>query len=126
MNLKYTALAIAAPLLMNAQEVMSPETLWKLRKISVQGASPDHSLVVYRTSQTDLETEKNVHKTYLLNTSSSQSGIKTEFMPLKMRKSTAPMTMENLGKNFIPLGKMPKILRFLPMGRKWLSVEKFS
>ena len=73
MNLKYTALAIAAPLLMNAQEVMTPETLWKLRKISVQGVSPDHSLVVYRTSQTDLETEKNVHKTYLLNTSSSQS-----------------------------------------------------
>ena len=73
MNLKYTALAIAAPLLMNAQEVMTPETLWKLRKISVQGVSPDHSLVVYRTSQTDLETEKNVNKTYLLNTSSSQS-----------------------------------------------------
>ena len=73
MKLKYTALAIAAPLLMNAQEVMTPETLWKLRKISVQGASPDHSLVVYRTSQTDLEREKNVHKTYLLNTSSSQS-----------------------------------------------------
>ena len=73
MNLKYTTLAIAAPLLMNAQEVMTPETLWKLRKISVQGASPDHSLVVYRTSQTDLETEKNVNKTDLLNTSSSQS-----------------------------------------------------
>ena len=73
MNLKYTALAIAAPLLMNAQEVITPETLWKLRKISVQGASPDHSLVVYRTSQTDLETEKNVYETYLLNTSSSQS-----------------------------------------------------
>ena len=47
-------------------------------------------------------------------------------MPLKMGKSIVPMTMENLGKNFIPLGKMPKILRFLPMGRKWLSVEKFS
>ena len=73
MNLKYTTLAIAAPLLMNAQEVMTPETLWKLRKISVQGVSPDHSLVVYRTSQTDLETEKNVNKTDLLNTSSSQS-----------------------------------------------------
>ena len=73
MKLKQTMLVLASPFLINAQEVMSPETLWKLRKISVQGASPDHSLVVYRTSQTDLETEKNVHKTYLLNTSSSQS-----------------------------------------------------
>ena len=73
MKLKQTMLVLASPFLINAQEVMSPETLWKLRKISVQGASPDHSLVVYRTSQTDLETEKNVHKIYLLNTSSSQS-----------------------------------------------------
>ena len=47
-------------------------------------------------------------------------------MPLKMEKSTVLVTMGNLGKNSIPLGKMPKILRFLPMDKKWLLVEKFS
>ena len=69
MKLKHAALALATPLLMNAQEVMTPEILWQLRKISVQGVSPDYSSVLYRTSQTNLETEKNKHENFLLNTS---------------------------------------------------------
>lgn len=73
MKLKHATLALATPLLMNAQEVMTPEILWQLRKISVQGVSPDYSSVLYRTSQTNLETEKNKHENFLLNTSSSLS-----------------------------------------------------
>ena len=73
MKLKHAALALATPLLINAQEVMNPEILWQLRKISVQGVSPDYSSVLYRTSQTNLETEKNKHENFLLNTSSSLS-----------------------------------------------------
>ena len=73
MNLKHTALALVAPLLIHAQDAMTPETLWQLRKISFQCVSPDHSLVVYKTSQSDLATEKNTHKSYLLNTVSYQS-----------------------------------------------------
>lgn len=73
MKLKHTALALVAPLLLNAQEVMSPETLWRLRRISVQAVSPDHSSVIYRTSQTNLETEKSEHQNYLLNTSTLKS-----------------------------------------------------
>ena len=73
MKLKQTMLALASPFLMNAQEVMSPETLWTLRRISVQGVSPDQSTVLYKTSQTNLETEKNTHQSYLLNAVTSQS-----------------------------------------------------
>ena len=73
MKLKHAALALATPLLINAQEVMTPEILWQLRKISVQGVSPDYSSVLYRTSQTNLQTEKNKHENFLLNTSSSLS-----------------------------------------------------
>ena len=73
MKLKQTMLALASPFLMNAQEVMSPETLWTLRRISVQGVSPDQSAVLYKTSQTNLETEKNTHESYLLNAVTSQS-----------------------------------------------------
>ena len=62
MKLKQTMLALASPFLMNAQEMMSPETLWTLRRISVQGVSPDQSAVLYKTSQTNLETEKNTHQ----------------------------------------------------------------
>ena len=73
MKLKQTMLALASPFLMNAQEVMSPETLWTLRRISVQGVSPDQSAVLDKTSQTNLETEKNTHQSYLLNAVTSQS-----------------------------------------------------
>ncbi|MDO4763150.1 MAG: S9 family peptidase [Flavobacteriaceae bacterium] len=73
MNFKHTALALATPLLINAQEVMTPETLWQLRRISVQAVSPEQDLVIYRTSQTNLETEKNEQKSYLLNTTSTKS-----------------------------------------------------
>ncbi len=73
MKLKQTMLALASPFLMNAQEMMSPETLWTLRRISVQGVSPDQSAVLYKTSQTNLETEKNTHQSYLLNAVTSQS-----------------------------------------------------
>ena len=73
MKLKHAALALATPLLMNAQEVMTPEILWQLRKINVQGVSPDYSSVLYRTSQTNLETEKNKYENFLLNTSTSLS-----------------------------------------------------
>lgn len=73
MKLKHAALALATPIVMNAQEVMTPETLWKLRRISVEAVSPDHNSVIYKTSQTNLETEKSEHKNYLLNTNSIQS-----------------------------------------------------
>lgn len=73
MNLKHAALALVAPLLMNAQEVMTPETLWQMRRISTQGVSPDYSSVIYTTSQTNLETEKSEHKNFLLNTHTTQS-----------------------------------------------------
>jgi hypothetical protein len=33
MKLKYSLLALAAPLLMNAQQVMTPEILWTLKKL---------------------------------------------------------------------------------------------
>jgi hypothetical protein len=43
MKLKYSLLALAAPLLMNAQQVMTPEILWTLKKVGVQAVSPDQS-----------------------------------------------------------------------------------
>lgn len=58
MKLKHAALALATPLLMNAQEVMTPEILWQLRKISVQGVSPDYSSVLYRNKSNQFRNRK--------------------------------------------------------------------
>ena len=67
MKIKHTLIAIAAPFLMNAQNVMTPETLWTLNKIGVSAVSPDQSSLIYSLGKTDLKTEKNNKKNYFFS-----------------------------------------------------------
>ncbi len=78
MKLKYSLLALAAPLLMNAQQVMTPEILWTLKKVGVQAVSPDQSALIYKIGQVDLKTEKTKNENYLLNVLNNQS-VKIDF-----------------------------------------------
>ena len=73
MKLKHTILAVAAPFLMNAQNVMTPEILWTLNKIGVSAVSPDQSSLIYSIGKTDLKTEKNNKKNYFLNLKNSEA-----------------------------------------------------
>ncbi|ROI11485.1 S9 family peptidase [Kaistella haifensis] len=73
MKLKHTILAIAAPFLMNAQNVMTPEILWTLNKLGVTAVSPDQSSLIYSIGKTDLKTEKNNKKNYFFNIKTTES-----------------------------------------------------
>ncbi|MFY7813674.1 MAG: S9 family peptidase, partial [Chryseobacterium taeanense] len=73
MKFKYSLLALAAPLLMNAQKVMTPEILWTLKKVGVQAVSPDQSSLIYKVGQVDLKTEKTKSENYFLNVINNQS-----------------------------------------------------
>lgn len=73
MKLKYSLLALAAPLLMNAQQLMTPEILWTLKKVGVQAVSPDQSSLIYKVGQVDLKTEKTKSENYFLNVLNNQS-----------------------------------------------------
>ena len=73
MKFKYSLLALAAPLLMNAQKVMTPEILWTLKKVGVQAVSPDQSSLIYKVGQVDLKTEKTKNESYFLNALNNQS-----------------------------------------------------
>lgn len=73
MKFKYSLLALAAPLLMNAQKVMTPEILWTLKKVGVQAVSPDQSSLIYKVGQVDLKTEKTKNENYFLNVINNQS-----------------------------------------------------
>ncbi|MDQ0595160.1 dipeptidyl aminopeptidase/acylaminoacyl peptidase [Chryseobacterium ginsenosidimutans] len=73
MKLKYSLLTLAAPLLMNAQQLMTPEILWTLKKVGVQAVSPDQSSLIYKVGQTDLKTEKTKNENYFLNVLNNQS-----------------------------------------------------
>lgn len=67
MKIKNTLIVLATPLLMNAQQVMTPEILWTLNKIGVTAVSPDQSLLIYSLGKTDLKTEKNNKSNYFFN-----------------------------------------------------------
>lgn len=67
MKLKHTIIALAAPFLMNAQNVMTPEIMWNLNRLGVSAVSPDNSTLIYKLSKTDLKTEKSNSKNYFLN-----------------------------------------------------------
>ncbi|AYM99728.1 S9 family peptidase [Chryseobacterium sp. 3008163] len=73
MKLKHSLLALAAPFLMNAQQVMTPEILWTLKKVGVQAVSPDQSSLIYKVGQVDLKTEKTKNENYFLNVLNNQS-----------------------------------------------------
>lgn len=67
MKLKYSIVALAAPFLMNAQQVMTPEILWSLNRLGVETVSPSQSELIYKLSKTDIQTEKTKSEIYFLN-----------------------------------------------------------
>ncbi|OWK73866.1 S9 family peptidase [Flavobacteriaceae bacterium JJC] len=73
MKLKHTLIAIVAPFLMNAQNVMTPETLWTLNKMGVSAVSPDQSSLIYNVGKVDLKTEKTHRKNYFLNLKNAEA-----------------------------------------------------
>ncbi|MBF5027587.1 S9 family peptidase [Planobacterium oryzisoli] len=73
MNLKHSLMAIGfiAPLLIGAQQVLTPELMWSMNRLGVQAVAPDHSALIYKVSKTDLKTEKSSSENFLLNLSTS-------------------------------------------------------
>ncbi len=67
MKIKHSLLAITASFIMNAQNVMTPEKLWNLNRLSVAATAPDNASLFYKISNTDLKTEKSDSKNYFLN-----------------------------------------------------------
>lgn len=72
MKLKHTIIALAAPFLMKAQQVMTPEILWTLNKFSVTAVEPSHSEIIYSVGKVDLKTEKTNRQTFYLNFEKNQ------------------------------------------------------
>jgi dipeptidyl aminopeptidase/acylaminoacyl peptidase len=60
-------LVFALPLMSQAQDHMTPEMLWSLKRVSPEGLSADGSTLLYGSKQTDMKTEKSTTKHYALN-----------------------------------------------------------
>ena len=72
MKLKHTIIALAAPFLMKAQQVMTPEILWTLNKFSVTAVEPSHAGIIYSVGKIDLNTEKTNRQNFYLNFEKNQ------------------------------------------------------
>lgn len=73
MKLKHTIIALAAPFLMEAQQVMTPEILWTLNKFSVTAVEPSQSGLFYSVGKVDLKTEKTNKEHFYYDLSKNQT-----------------------------------------------------
>lgn len=73
MKIKHLIVALATPLFMNAQQVMTPEIMWSMKRLGVQAVSPDQKTVIYNVAQTDLGTEKSSNNKFFLNVATGLS-----------------------------------------------------
>ena len=72
MKLKHTLVALAAPFLMKAQQVMTPEILWTLNKFSVTAVEPNQNGIFYSVGKVDLKTEKTNRTHFYLDFAKNQ------------------------------------------------------
>lgn len=70
------------PFALFAQDLMTPELLWKLGKVSVLGVSPDNNMLLYQVGTTDLKTEKN-NKEYFFLDLKADKPLKTDVLEKK-------------------------------------------
>lgn len=73
MKLKHTIVALAAPFLMKAQQVMTPEIMWTLNKFSVTAVDPLQAGILYSVGKVDLKTEKTNRQYFYLNFEKNQN-----------------------------------------------------
>lgn len=63
----FIPLLLIGALQVNAQDHMTPELLWSLKKVSADGMSADGKSIYYSSRQTDVSTEKTATQRFLLN-----------------------------------------------------------
>ncbi|MBC7523758.1 MAG: S9 family peptidase [Flavobacterium sp.] len=104
---------IMSSVVVNAQNVMTPELLWKLGRVSVLGISNDKKSIVYKVSTPSVEENKSNSKYYIIPVN---GGLPTEVKDIKvliLDKNISPNGMYKLltqevkinnvfGKDFYP------------------------
>ena len=60
----FLLLTIAVPSVLFSQNLLTPESLWKLHRLNAIGISKDKQYIVYSVATPDVEQNKNITKTY--------------------------------------------------------------
>ena len=75
-----------------AQKVMTPELLWTVKKVSPIGVTKDKKNVVYKVTTTDVKTQKDDTKTYILSLAGGKASEIADYKSLLEDKSVAATT----------------------------------
>lgn len=107
-------LLMALPVATWAQQVMTPELLWSLGRVSAVGTSPDNKSLIYKVAKTDLATEKSNNEFFLLNLENNQA-IKTGILDGR--------SFIQWDKNGMYAQKEEQLLKSVDNGKTWQVVS---
>lgn len=107
-------LLLLSPCAVQAQNVMTPELLWSLGRVSSVGTSPDGKTILYRISRTDIISEKSNSDYFLLNLDNGQES-KTDILSGK--------SFVQWDKNGLYAQKEEELFRSTDNGKTWTSVS---
>ena len=75
-----------------AQKVMSPELLWQVKKVSPVGVTKDKKNVIYKVTSTDVKTQKDTSKTFIISLAGGKISEIENYSALLEDQSIAPKT----------------------------------
>ncbi|MBQ0148575.1 MAG: PD40 domain-containing protein, partial [Flavobacteriaceae bacterium] len=73
-----------------AQKVMTPELLWQVKKVSPIGVTKDKKNVVYKVTSTNVKTQEDQTKTYILSLAGGKASEVNDYKNLLADKSISP------------------------------------
>ena len=91
---------------LTAQQKMTPELLWKVKKVSPVGVTKDKKNIVYKVTTTDTSTEENVTKSYMISLAGGKPSEITDFKNLLEDTSIAKKTNFKAETNKVQLQKV--------------------
>jgi len=125
---------VFAALCGNAQDRMTPEMLWSLKRVGGEGITPDGKTVFYSSRTYDVQTEKSTAKLYALDVKTGQRKERSETKSIFQRDEAvwyasddkAIYRSDDNGKNWRSFGsglKNASNIRISPDGR-WIAFTR--
>jgi dipeptidyl aminopeptidase/acylaminoacyl peptidase len=89
-NILLIAITAIAGMQVHAQQMMTPETLWSLGRISAQGISKSGTFVIYNVSTPNVKENKSSSKTYMIPIEGGAPGILQSTTDLLINNKISP------------------------------------
>lgn len=89
-----------------AQNVMTPEKLWQVKKVAPIGVTKDKKNVVYKVTSTDVKTQKDTSKTYLVSLAGGKATEITDYKNLLNDSNFSSKSLFTSATEKVPMQKV--------------------